>query len=138
LIRFDRFNELEAGCALSTRLNYLFALHDLGVGVGKPFQEMTKDDLQAYFHEESKHHKEGTVKTRKARTKRFFTWMKWTRVNEDKLDEEKLDIKDIKPPYCVRWIKHKRVGNSLEFEDLPSEADACMHVRGAAGWAFEA
>jgi len=123
LIRFDRFNELEAGCALSTRLNYLVALHDIGVGVGKPFQEMTKEDLQTYFHEESKHHKEGTIKTRKARTKRFFTWMEWMRVNKDKLDEEKLDIKDTKPPYCVRWIKHKRVGNALEFEDLPSEAE---------------
>jgi hypothetical protein len=63
LVQFDRFNELEAGCALNTRLSYLNALRNLGVGVGKPFEEMTKEDLQTHFHEESKHHKEGTIMT---------------------------------------------------------------------------
>lgn len=120
---FDRFNELEVQTELSTRKSYLENLNHLGVNVGKPFEKMTKEDLQNFIAEESKHHKEGTVTLYKQQIKRFFRWLRWVEVNKAKPDEEKEDIKDVKPPYKVRWIKFTSVEPDLAFEDLPTDEE---------------
>lgn len=75
LSAFDRFNELEVQTALSTRKRYLENLCHLGVNVGKPFDKMTKEDLQNFIAEESKHHEEGTIALYKQQIKRFFRWL---------------------------------------------------------------
>jgi len=89
LVAFDRFNELEANCSLSTRRSHLETLYDLGLNVPKPFEHMSKEDLQKYVANESKHHTETTMEVRKQRMKRFFKWLEWVRVNKGKRDEEK-------------------------------------------------
>lgn len=123
LARFDRFNELEAQCSLSTRRSYLESLYYLGMNVCKPYEKMTKEDLQNYVATESEHHKEGTITLLRAHMKRFFRWLEWVRVNKGRSDEEKEDIKDVKPPYCVRWIKQGYVDTQKTFEDLPTEEE---------------
>jgi len=49
LSSFDRYNELEGKCGLYTRVSYLMTLNNLGVNVRKPYEKMTKEDLQKYF-----------------------------------------------------------------------------------------
>jgi len=51
MVAFDRFNELEAGCRLSTRLGYMMTIRELALLVHKPFEEMTREDLQCYITE---------------------------------------------------------------------------------------
>jgi integrase len=43
--------------------------------------------------------------------------------NKDKTDEEKLDLKDVKAPYSVRWIKLQFPENHLNYSDLPTEEE---------------
>ena len=123
LSAFDRFNELEVQVALSTRKSYLENLCHLGVNIGKPFEKMTKEDLQNFIAKEAKHHEEGTIALYKQQIKRFFRWLEWVEVNKAKPDEEKEDIKDVKPPYKVRWIKFVTAEPELEFEDLPTDEE---------------
>jgi integrase len=128
LIAFDRFNELEAHCSLGTRETYLRTLFDLGRKHQKPYETMVKEDIQTYFSNLAKEVSEGTVALRKANIKRFFTWLEWVKVNKDKPDEQKLDLKDVTIPYNVRWIKTELLSNHLSFEDLPSEAEILQIV----------
>jgi hypothetical protein len=95
LSSFDQFNELEVGCKLSTRSAYLTTLHHLGVSVRKPYEMMSKEDLQNFMVEEGKHHIEGVLSLYKTQLKRFFKFLEWVRVNKEKGDEEKEDIKDV-------------------------------------------
>jgi len=129
---FDRYNELEAKCSLGTRRSYLQSLYELGVKVCKPFEKMTKEDLQNYIHAESNPHKnskgepcdghkEGTIALYEQHIKRFFKWLEWIKVNIG--NEEKVDINEVKVPYCVRWIKLGTVDSTLEFEDLPTDEE---------------
>ena len=123
LVNFDRFNELEVQCSLGTRKSYLQTLHDLAINIPQPFETMTKEDLQDYIANKKLHDTDGTVMLRQVHIKRFFRWIKWVEVNENKRDEEQVDIKSVEPPYCVRWIKQRYVESDIEFEDLPTEEE---------------
>jgi len=89
----------------------------------KPFENMTKEDLQIYIHAESTHHKEGTIQLYKQHIKRFFKWLEWVKVNKDQPDEDKVEINDVKIPYSVRWVKLGMVEPDITFEDLPTEEE---------------
>jgi integrase len=128
LVTFDRFNELEAHCSLGTRVNYLSTLYKLGKEVKNPYETMPKEDIQTYISNLEKGYSESTIALQKGHIKRFFLWIEWVRINKDKPDEEKLDIKDINAPFNVRWIKTEIVGNKLEFGDLPTEEEVLKIV----------
>jgi hypothetical protein len=51
LVSFDKFNELEVGCKFNTRIAYLTTLYHLGKKVQKPYEMMSKKDLQNFFSE---------------------------------------------------------------------------------------
>ena len=98
-------------------------LHDLAINIPQPFETMTKEDLQDYIANKKLRDTDGTVMLRQVHIKRFFRWIKWVEVNENKRDEEQVDIKSVEPPYCVRWIKQRYVESDIEFEDLPTEEE---------------
>ncbi|MFX0202719.1 MAG: hypothetical protein ACFFCW_41980, partial [Candidatus Hodarchaeota archaeon] len=102
---FDRFNELEAQCRLSTRHSYLRTLHGLGVCVQKPYEKMKKEELQMFVAIQKKYHRPSVVMLQQAHLKRFFRWLEWTKVNKDLKDEDKLNISDVRAPYVVRWMR---------------------------------
>jgi glycyl-tRNA synthetase alpha subunit len=72
---FDRFNELEAQCRLSTRHSYLQTLRELGACVQKSYEEMKKEDLQTYIADQKQYHRPSVVTLQQAHLKRFFRWM---------------------------------------------------------------
>ena len=72
MVEFDRFNELEAQCRLNTRRCYAQTLHKLALTVKKPFQEMTKTDIQNYISKLRVVHKESVVELHKAHLRRFM------------------------------------------------------------------
>jgi integrase/recombinase XerD len=132
LAAFDKFNELEAGCSLATRMHYLTSLTDLGKNIQKPFEQMTKENLQEYIgalsqrtfgKDGQKRISQGTIFLHKAHLKRFFTWLEMVKCNAGKPDEEKADIKGVTVPYSVRWMKLEQGANDIEFEDLPTEEE---------------
>jgi hypothetical protein len=49
LTKFDRFNDLERGTSISTRLGYLTTLYKLGKFNTKPFKETNKQDLKEFL-----------------------------------------------------------------------------------------
>lgn len=79
LTKFDRFNELEEHSSYGTRKGYMSTLYGLGKVVKKPYETMSREDLQTYISELSKDHAEGTIATRLANIKRFFTWLEWVK-----------------------------------------------------------
>ena len=89
LSSFDRYNELEGKCGLYTRVSYLMTLNNLGVNVRKPYEKMTKEDIQKYFVTISKERTEGTINLQKAHVKRFFKFLKWIKVDKEKKDERR-------------------------------------------------
>jgi hypothetical protein len=65
LIQFDRFNELESHATLHTRVSYLDMLRALGKVVKKPFEQMTKEDIQSFVNHEAKTHIDTIMKRTK-------------------------------------------------------------------------
>ena len=117
LALFDRFNDLERGASLSTRLSYLTTLYKLGKENVKPFEEMNKEDLETFLSVVKGVEKESSFELRKAHLKRFFRWLHWHIQGEDG------KLRSFMMPKCVEWIEVKHPDNNIEFEDLPSEQE---------------
>ncbi len=126
---FDRFNELERQCRLNTRHNYIITLHKLGVSSPKPYEDMRHEDLQLYISDQRRQHRQGYIELQMGNIKRFFRWIEWKRQNKGKPDEQKVDIKDVKPPYQVSWIKVSSTLEEIPFEDLPTEEEILRMAR---------
>lgn len=125
---YDRFNELEAQNCLRTRLSHLTTLSKLGQHLKKPFEQMTREDLQNFFGDQKQVILEGTLNLMKTQMKRFFRNLAMVKHNENCPDEDKLDMKDVDVPYSVRWIKVSRTVNDIQFEDLPTEEEILKMV----------
>lgn len=118
LAEFDRFNDLERGNSINTRLSYLATLFKLGkFKVQKSFEEMNKQDLKEFLSIIKSVEKESSYELCKAHLKRFFRWLCWHMKGE----EEKL--RNFKMPKCVDWIEVKHPDNNWEYEDLPTEEE---------------
>jgi site-specific recombinase XerD len=83
LALFDRFNDLERGTSLSTRLSYLTILYKLGQSNKKPFEQMEKRDLEEFLSVVKGVEKKSSFELRKAHIKRFFRWLHWHIQGED-------------------------------------------------------
>lgn len=126
LVDFDRFNELESQCRLSTRLNYIRTVVKLGKylrELNKNYEQATREDLQTFISLMKQHHKDGMVQLIQTHLKRFYRWIEWKRVNEELPEEQKLEITDVKTSYCARWMKPRFNINDIEFEDLPTDEE---------------
>ena len=125
---YDRFNELETQNRLRTRLSHLTTLSKLGQHLKKPFEQMSREDLQNFVRDQKQVSSEATVNLRKMQIKRFFKYLAMVKHNENCPDEDKLDMKDVRVPYSVRWIKTSRTVNDIPFEDLPTEQEVLKIV----------
>ena len=84
LVDFDRFNELESQCRLSTRLNYVRTVVKLGKylqELGKNYEEATRDDLQTFISVSKQHYKNGMIQLFQTHLKRFYRWTEMRRMN---------------------------------------------------------
>lgn len=99
LTKFDRFNDLERGTSISTRLSYLTTLFKLGKSSKKPFEEMKKQDLKEFLSIVKSVEKESSFELCKAHLKRFFRWLYWHMKGEDG------KLRNFKMPKCVDWIE---------------------------------
>ena len=117
LTKFDRFNDLERGTSISTRLGYLTTLYKLGKSNTKPFEETNKQDLKEFLSVIKGVEKESSFELRKAHLKRFFRWLYWNIEGEDG------KLRNFKMPKCVDWIEVKHPDNNWEYEDLPTEEE---------------
>lgn len=120
---FDRFNELEAQCRIRTRLTYVRTLHELASAVKIPFEKMTREDVQEYIMLQKQHLSPSTVVLRQRHLKRFFRFLAWIKQNKSEPDDKKVDIRDVKAPYQVSWIRDSFRPREIPFEDLPTEEE---------------
>ncbi|MCK4424731.1 tyrosine-type recombinase/integrase, partial [Candidatus Bathyarchaeota archaeon] len=117
LADFDKFNDVESGTSLSTRLGYLTTLHKLGKSNKKTFEQLNKQDLKEFLSVVKGIEKESSFELRKSHLKRFFRWLHWHIEGEDG------KIRSFDTPKCVNWIEVKHVDNNWKYEDLPSEKE---------------
>lgn len=129
LVSFDRFDELENDCALSTRNLYLQTLEKLGLMIPKLYDNMCKEDIQLFVKEQKRLHTENVVNLMKEHVKRFYRWIECEKVNEGKEDNEKVNIEQVTAPSKVAWIKTKFVSKEIEASDLPTEKEIKVGIR---------
>ncbi|RLG58503.1 hypothetical protein DRN86_05535 [Candidatus Geothermarchaeota archaeon] len=100
---------LATGLSAWRRRGLAFVLRDLAVFVGKPFEEVTKEDLVKFFAylRGEKGFKETTLTFYAAAIKRFFKWL-----NRGS------------PPEAVKWIK-----TTLKNRKLPVESSSDLITR---------
>ena len=109
---FDRFNELECQCRLSTRLGYILAVLGLELSIRKLFKEIKKGRL-AYVSQLKQNHTISCVKTFQTLLKRFLRWLEMVKTDEALPDEEKVEMTDVRLPHGVKWIKEVSLRQKL-------------------------
>jgi integrase len=102
------------GMADASRVYYLWMLRDLSRRIKKPFPEMTKQDLMAYFDSIKDRYAASTLWHYKASVKTFFKWLNgnghypenvaWIKKQMQLKNREELELKEILTPAEVKSI----------------------------------
>lgn len=74
LVAFDRFNELESQCRLSTRLNYVKTVAKLGKYLKKRYEDATREDLQTFIALMKQLYRDGMIQLIQTHLKRFYSY----------------------------------------------------------------